>query len=111
MAVPVALAASALSNNNSNQDNKSNKDNSGIIDRLLQLGLVVGIILVVVLVAATALIFYYVLPPILGLLESLLGFVGNLANPGGTPTASEVVLSILFPPYFVYNVGSRAIGG
>jgi hypothetical protein len=108
MAVPVALAASALSQSNNNNNNQ--KDRPSLLDRLLQFGLIAGVLLIVALVIAVGVIGYYVLPTITGIAEGGIDLLQNLLDPSGKPTSGEFVVSLLFPPYFIYNVGARILG-
>jgi hypothetical protein len=109
MVAPVVAAAGAAVVNNNSRDRNQN-DSPSFLDRILQFGLIAGVILIVALVVGVAIIGYYVLPTVLNVGEGAVDLVGDLLDPSGTPTAGEVVLSLVFPPYGLYAIGSRILG-
>ena len=109
MVAPVVAAAGAAVVNNSSRDRNQN-DSPSFLDRILQFGLIAGVILIVLLVIGVAIVGYYVLPTVIETGEAATNFIGNLLDPSGTPTAGEVVLGLLIPPYGLYAIGSRILG-
>lgn len=105
----MAIALASMATKSRDNNNNNSKPKKSLLDRLLQFGLIAGIILLIVLVIGVAVIGYYVLPTVIDIAESAGGFLGGILDPSGEPTLGEIGVSLIFPPYAIYALGSRVL--